>query len=100
MMWHITVPGILPTFFVILLLTVANLLNNGMQQYYVFANAMNKDYIEVLDLYVYNIGLKNGMNGFNYSFATAVGMLKSLISIVLLFMVNGVSKKVRGQSII
>ena len=96
MMWHITVPGILPTFFVLLLLSIANFINNGMEQYYVFQNPVNKDYIEVLDLYVYNIG----MLGSNFSFATAVSMLKSLVSIFLLFVANRLSKLLRGESIV
>ena len=76
--------------------TDANLLNNGMEQYFVFQNAFNKDYIQVLDLYVYNIG----MTGNNLSMATAIGMLKSLISVILLFTVNGIAKRVRGESIV
>ena len=56
-MWHITVPGILPTYFVLLLLTIASFINNGMEQYYLFENPMNKGSIEVLDLYVYNMGM-------------------------------------------
>lgn len=94
--WHITVPGILPTYFVLLLLTIANFINNGLEQYFVFQNAINKDQIEVLDLYVYNVGLL----GSNFSFATAVSMLKSFISIGLLFFANSLSKIVRGESII
>ncbi|MFD1956090.1 ABC transporter permease [Paenibacillus thailandensis] len=96
MIWHITVPGIMPTYFVLLLLSIANFINNGMEQYFVFQNAINKDHIEVLDLYVYNIG----MLGFNFSFATAVSMLKSIISILLLFFANRLSKLVRGEAII
>jgi len=96
MMRHITIPGIMPTYFVLLLLQVANFINNGMEQYFVFQNAINKDHIEVLDLYVYN----TGMLGTNFSFATAVSMLKSIISILLLFFVNKLSKVVRGESII
>ncbi|MDQ8738985.1 ABC transporter permease subunit [Paenibacillus sp. LHD-38] len=94
--WHITVPGILPTYFVLLLLTIANFINNGLDQYFVFQNAINKDQIEVLDLYVYNVG----MIGSNFSFATAVSMLKSFISVGLLFFANSLSKIVRGESII
>lgn len=96
LIWHITIPGILPTFFVLLLLTIANFINNGMEQYFVFQNPMNKDYIEVLDLYVYNMG----MLGNNIPFATAVSMLKSLVSVVLLFAANSMSRWVRGESII
>ena len=67
-----------------------------MDQYYVFQNAFNKTNIQVLDLYVYNIG----MTGKSLSLATAIGILKSLVSLTLLFSVNFVSKKVRGDSII
>ena len=45
------------TYFVMLMLSVANFLNNGMDQYFVFQNAFNKAHIQVLDLYVYNIGM-------------------------------------------
>jgi len=96
LMWHITLPGVMPTFFVLLLLSIANFINNGMEQFFVFQNAMNKDTIEVLDLYVYNTGLV----GYNFSFATAVSMLKSIISVFLLFVANQCSKWVRGESII
>ena len=95
-MWYITVPQLMPTYLVLLLLSIANLLNNGLEQYYVFQNAFNKEYIQVLDLYVYNIG----MTGNNLSMATAIGMLKSIISVILLFTVNAIAKRVRGQSII
>ena len=98
--WHITIPGILPTYFVLLLLSIASFLNNGIGQYYTFSNSMNKDTIEVLDLYVYNIGIKHGAEGFNYSFATAIGILKSLVSVVLLLTANVLAKKVRGEKII
>ncbi len=94
--WYITVPGLLPTYFVLLILSIANFLNNGLEQYFVFENAFNKSKIEVLDLFVYN----QGMVGQNIPFATAVSMLKSVVSIGLLFVANGLSKLVRGQSII
>ncbi|MEC0169688.1 ABC transporter permease [Paenibacillus graminis] len=93
--WHITVPGIIPTFFVLLLLSIGNFVNNGMEQYFAFQNAMNKDAIEVLDLYVYNIAFAN-----NFPFATAVSMLKSVVSVILLFAANTLSKVVRDESII
>ncbi|MEA4889119.1 MAG: ABC transporter permease subunit [Clostridiaceae bacterium] len=94
--WYITIPSLMPTFFVLLLLNIANFLNNGIDQYFVFQNAMNKAKIEVLDLYVYN----KGIAGSNISFSTAVGMLKSVISIVLLFIANTASKLVRDEKII
>ncbi|WP_454971096.1 ABC transporter permease [Dorea sp.] len=93
---NITIPALMPTFFVMLMMSVANFLNNGMDQYYVFQNAFNKTHIQVLDLYVYNIG----MTGSSLSLATAISMLKSIVSVTLLAIVNFVSKKTRGESII
>ncbi len=93
---HITIPSLLPTYFVLLVINVANFLNNGMEQYYVFQNAFNKQYIQVLDLYVYNMAMGSG----GYSVSVAISMLKSLISVVLLVTVNGISKAVRGESVL
>ena len=95
-MWHITVPGLIPTFFVLLLMGIGNILSNGMDQYLVFSNNANIDYINVLDLYVYTLGL--GDSDF-VPLSTVVSMTKSLISVLLLFAANGVSKAIRGESI-
>ena len=96
LMRYITLPELMPTYFVMLMLSGANFLNNGMDQYFVFQNAFNKAHIQVLDLYVYNIG----MTGSSLSLATAISMLKSLISVTLLMAVNGISKKIRGVSLV
>ena len=95
--WHITIPSLLPTYFVIVMLNLANFLSNGMEQYFVFQNAFNQDYIEVLDLYVYNMSISGtGM----YPLSTAISILKSIVSVVLLFVTNTVSKLVRGEGFI
>ena len=94
--WHITIPGLIPTYMVMLLMSIGGILSNGMEQYLVFSNPMNKDMIEVLDLYVYNIGIGNDQ----ISLSTVVGISKSLVGIILLFTANGISKAVRGESII
>lgn len=96
LMRYITLPELMPTYFVMLMLSVANFLNNGMDQYFVFQNAFNKAHIQVLDLYVYNIG----MTGSSLSLATAISMLKSLISVTHLMAVNRISKKIRGVSLV
>lgn len=93
---NITLPVLMPTFFIMLMLAISNFLNNGMDQYFVFQNSFNKEHIQVLDLYVYNIG----MTGSSYSLATAISMMKSIVSVALLTIVNLVSKKTRGESII
>ncbi|MBR1584831.1 MAG: sugar ABC transporter permease [Clostridia bacterium] len=98
LMRHITLPSLLPTFFVLLMLSISNILNNGMEQYLVFQNPMNRQTIEVLDLYVYNITIASGGTSL-YSYATAIGILKTLVSVTLLFSANFVSKKLRGESI-
>lgn len=95
-MWHITVPGLISTFFVLLLMAVANILSNGMDQYLVFKNSTNATSIMVLDLYVYELGIGKG----SIPLTTVVSMLKSIISVVLLFGANGISKLIRGESII
>ena len=94
--WHITVPGLIPTYMVMLLMSIAGILSNGMEQYLVFSNPYNGDVIQVLDLYVYNLGIGNN----NLSVSTVIGILKSVIAVILLFGANGFSKLVRGESII
>lgn len=95
-MWHVTLPGLIPTYCVMLLMSIANILSNGMDQYYVFQNKMNTSTIEVLDLYVYHLGIQNG----NIPLSTVIGMVKSVVSVVLLFAANRISKSVRGESIV
>ena len=94
--WHITIPSILPTYFVLVMLNLANFLSNGMEQYFVFQNAFNKDAIQVLDLYVYNLAMGSG----GYSLSTAISILKSVVSLVLLCCTNKISKLVRGEGFI
>ena len=95
-MWNITLPGLLPTYVVMLVMSIAGILSNGMDQYLVFTNANNKDIIEVLDLYVYNLGIGSG----SIPLSTVVGMAKSVISVVLLFIANTASKWIRGSSVV
>lgn len=98
-MWYITVPGLMPTFFVQLILAISNILSNGMDQYLVFRNATNRQGIEVLDLYVYQLGLA-GSGGSGIPLSTVIGMAKSIISVILLFSANKVSKAIRGTGIV
>jgi len=95
-MWHITLPGLVPTYMVILLMSIAGVLSNGMDQYLVFANPTNNSTITVLDLYVYQLGIVGGV----IPLSTVIGMAKSLISVILLFAANNLSKLVRGNTIV
>lgn len=92
---HITIPSILPTYFVLVMLNLANFLSNGMEQYFVFQNSFNTEYIQVLDLYVYNLAMQGG-----YSLSVAISILKSIVSITLLFLTNLISKLTRGEGFI
>lgn len=92
---YITIPLLIPTFFVLLIMGIGNFLNSGIDQFLAFGNAMNKEYIEVLDLYVYNLGIGNGQ----ISFSVAVGMMKSVVAVVLFALANFASKKIRGTSV-
>lgn len=93
---HITIPGLYATFFVQLLLAISNMLSNGFEQYFVFYNPLTAQKIEVLDYYVYKIGVLTN----DYPQSIALGMCKTIISVVLLFSANRLSKKVRGEAIV
>lgn len=90
---YITIPLLIPTFFVLLIMGIGNFLNSGIDQFLAFGNAMNKEYIEVLDLYVYTLGIGNGQ----ISFSVAVGMMKSLVAVVLFACANFASIRRRLQ---
>lgn len=93
--WKITLPQLIPTYFVLLIISIGNFLNTGVDQYLAFGNALNMKYIEVLDLYVYNLGIGSGQ----ISYGVVAGMLKSLVALVLFTAANTLSKKVRGTSV-
>lgn len=93
---HITVPSIMETYFVLLLLSIGNFISVGFDQYFLFQNPAVMKNIEVIDLYVYKLGLLNQ----NYSYSTAIGMIKSVISLSMLFLANKFAKKIRGEGII
>lgn len=92
---YITLPHLLPTFFVLLIMKIGNIMTTGIEQYYVFGNAMNMEYIQTFDLYVYNLGLGGGQ----ISPGVAVGMMKTVVALILFWTANWFSKKIRGQSI-
>ncbi len=95
LMRHITLPSIAQTITLFLLLNVSSLLNNGTEQILIFQNALNLKKSEVIDTYVLNYGL--GWN--RYSYATAIGLFKSVISVLLLVLSNAFSKKLTGRGI-
>lgn len=93
---YITLPGIAPTITVFALLSVSNLLKNSFDQFYVLQNSLNISKMEVLATYVY----KTGMTQRRYSYASALGLFNSVVSVILLVISNTISKKLTGRGVL
>ncbi|MGN1099056.1 MAG: ABC transporter permease subunit [Christensenellales bacterium] len=91
----ITVPLIGPTITVFLLLNISRLLGNSFEQFYVFQTSANLSKSEVLATYIYATGFTYR----NYSYASAMGLFDSLVSVTLLVSSNAISKKMTGRGI-
>lgn len=94
-MFYITLPGIMPTVTTLFIMALAGILNSGFEQYYVFVNRMTFNVLDNLDTYVYRIGLEN----LNFSYGTALGIVRSIVSLVLLVIANESSYWIRGYRI-
>lgn len=95
MIWHITIPGISGTIVIMLILSVASIMNTGVENILILQNVFNLPTSETLDTYVYKIGLQQ----LNFSYASAVGLFKSVVSVVLLGITNYLSKKITNQGL-
>lgn len=96
MVWHVTLPSIMPTIMVMFILQIGSMLDAGFEQQLLIGNDMTRGFHEVIDTYAYRYGMQLG----RYSFATAVGLFKSVISVVLVFGTNALSKKLTDSSLI
>jgi len=94
-MWHITLPSLLPSIVVLFLLRIGNLLDANVEQMLVFMNPLVRDVGEVIDTYVYSVGLLSAQ----FSYTTAIGLFKSVIGIALVVGLNQLSRKTTGESI-
>lgn len=93
--WHITLPSIMPTISVLLVLNIPNLLNAGMDQILPLTNPANLSVADVLDTYI----LRNGVEQGQYAVSTAVGLMSSAIKLVLLLGTNWMSIKLSGSGL-
>ena len=91
----ITIPAILPTVMVLLLLQIGNILDLGFEQIYMLLNPLVREVGEVFDTYIYRVGLL----GQQYSYTTAIGMFKSVVGFILIIGANYLSKKTTGSSL-
>ncbi len=93
--WHVTIPGVLPTYLVQTVLSISNFLNAGMDYPLIFGSPVTTPKLENIGLYSYNL-FKNA----DYSYGIALGMMNSLVAILLLCIANTMAKKIRGESIV
>jgi putative aldouronate transport system permease protein len=94
--WHITLPGILTTVMVILIMSIGHLINTGFERQFLMRNNIVRDYADVLDLYI----LDRGISAARFAFGTAAGIFKSVVSILLIFLANAASRKTLGIRVI
>ena len=94
-MWHITLPGIAPTIVILLILRIGNLMSLGWDRIILMYNDMVMETADVISTYVYRTGLQQ----VQYSYATAVGLLNSIINVILLVSTNAISRKISDNSL-
>ncbi len=92
---YVTLPNLIPTFMVLLIMGSGNIFNSYLDQFFIFTNSLNMSTMEVFDYYIYRYGLRLG----NYSYATAVGIVKTFVSFLLIIGVNWLSKKTTERAI-
>lgn len=92
---HITLPAIRPTICILLILAIGGILNTGFEQQLLLQNDSILAYSDVLDTYAYRYGMKNGM----YSYGTAVGLFKSVVSFLLVISANTITKKLNDSAL-
>ncbi len=93
--WHVYLPGIMPTIVISFLLSVGGIMNLGYTKILLLQNNMNLEVSNVISTYTYNIGILSGQ----YSLSTAVGLFNNVINILILLLVNGIMKKITETSL-
>ena len=93
--WHINIPGILPTVVTMLILNVGGIMNMGFEKIFLMQNDLNKETSDVIATYTYQVGIINGQ----MSFSSAIGLFNSVINCILLLTVNAISKKLSDTSL-
>lgn len=94
-MWHVTLPGIKGTIVIMLIFAVAGILNNNFDQIYVLQNSFNLERSEVIDTYIYKVGLQQ----LQFGMAAAINIFKSALALILLAAANKVSNKLTDSGL-
>ena len=92
---YIILPALIVPMCTVFILNLGFFLNAGFDQVFNFTNDAVNSSIDILDTYIYRIGLQNG----NYSLATAVGLIKGVVGMILVFCTHLVSKKFTGRGV-
>lgn len=87
--WHITLPALKSTIVILLILRLGNVMDSGFEQIFLMLNPFNMESGNVLDTYVYFKGIQQA----NFSFATAVGLFKGIIGLILVVLANRLAKR-------
>ncbi|MFD0957792.1 ABC transporter permease [Paenibacillus chungangensis] len=95
--WHVDIPGILPITIILLILNTGNLMDLGFEKVLLMQNPLNLSASEIIDTYVYKVGLSSAV--VNFSYATAIGLFKSVINLTLLVLLNQAARKVGQESL-
>lgn len=92
---HVTLPGIKGTIVIMFILALGGLVNGNLDQAMMLGNTVNRDYSEIINTYVLTVGLRQ----FRFDYAAAVGLMQSVISVVLVFSTNALSRKITGAAL-
>jgi putative aldouronate transport system permease protein len=92
---HVTLPGIAPTVTIMLILRIGSLMDVGFEKVMLLYNSLLYEKADIISTYVY----RRGIEGANFSFATAIGLMDSLIGLVLIVSANKISKKISEESL-
>lgn len=87
--WHVTLPAMRPTIIVMFILNIGDFLELGFEHMYLVLNSLNREVADIFDTYVYTTGIQNGQ----LSYATAVGLFKGLVGLILVVMANRLAKR-------
>lgn len=94
---HIDIPAIMPTAIIMFILNLGSVMSVGYEKSLLMQNSLNIGYSEVIDTYVYKIGI--AAQGASFSYPSAIGIVQSVITFILVFVVNKISAKISETSL-
>ncbi|MFK7691930.1 ABC transporter permease [Paenibacillus sp. HJGM_3] len=96
-MLYVDLPSIIPVMIILLILNTGHILDMGFEKVLLMQNPLNGRTSEVIDTYVYKVGLAS--QAMNYSYSTAINLFKSVVGLILLVAVNSAAKRAKQESL-